>query len=55
MMDEFVPQASYELERKIPHHRFPWHNYEFGSATEDFQLEIIGLFVYSHIVMWYKM
>ena len=47
LLDDFVLQACYELKRKIPHHGFSQHNNEFGSAIDDFQLEIVGLFVYS--------
>lgn len=54
MLNGFVLQAYYKLKRKIPHHRFSEYNNEFGSAIDDFQLEIVGLFVYLYTLMAYK-
>lgn len=54
MLDDVVPQACYKLKQKIPHHGFSQRNNEFGSAIDDFQLEIAGPFIYSYTLMAYK-
>lgn len=53
-MEDFVLQTCCELKRKSPHHGSSQHNDEFGSARGDFQLEIVGLFVYLYALIAYK-
>lgn len=52
VLDDFDLQACYKSKRKIPHYIISQY-YEFGSAIDNFTVEIIGLFLYSYTLMLY--
>lgn len=53
VLDDFDLQACYKLKRKIPHYIISQCYNEFGSAIDNFPVEIIGLFLYSYTLMLY--